>query len=240
MTDFVDYPLVINGTRPSEMPMARLAKYMAEYASFLGSTEHIHFDRVEEGSLELHAYAPSDYIAIISPRVRSASMGDETAPGYSPWRRLNDLLAQDGLDAELPLPNGGETIRFPGREHDSRAIRTVTQATSIQGRLIKLSGAGDVIHVGLEMDGSLPASITVDVATSHSLSPYWHKFIRLSGDGRWKRDEKGRWMLDRIHAKSFEPLEDIPIGEALDRLRKIITPGTGEAIIKAVDELRRA
>lgn len=220
--------------------MARLAQYMAEYASLLGSTEHVHFDRVQEGSLELHAYAPADYVAVISPRVRAASMGDDTVPGYSPWKKLNDFLAQDGLKAELPLPKGGEVISFPGRTHDSKAIRTVTQATSIQGRLVKLNGGGDVVHVGLEMDSDLPAKISVDVTISHQLAPYWHKFVRLSGDGKWKRDENGRWILDRLHAKSFEPLEDIPLGEVLDRLRQIIPPGSGKDIIDAVDELRRA
>lgn len=220
--------------------MARLAQYLAEYAKLLGSTEHVHFSHIQEGSAELHAMAPTECVPLISPRIRSASSGDVDSPGFSPWKRINEMLSEDGWVAELPLPRSAEIIKFPGYIRNSKAIRIVTQATTVQGRLIRLEGAGDTIHVGLDIDGDLTARISIDATVALQIAPYWHQHVRLSGDGKWKRDENGRWILDRLNAKSFELLDDAPLGEVLDRLRKIIVPGSGKAIIDAVDELRRA
>lgn len=240
MTEFVDYPLQIKGTRPADIPMLRLAQYMAEFAKLLGSNEHVFFSHIQEGSAELHACAPVECVPLISPRLRNAATGDPDSAGHSSWKKLNELLSEDRWTAELPLPNSAEIIKFPGHSRQSKAIRTVAQATSVQGRLVRIEGAGDTIHVGLDMDGNLTARISINADMGLQIAPYWHQYIRLSGDGRWKRDEDGKWVLDRLTAKSFEPLEDIPIGEALERLRKVIDPGSGKDIIASVEELRRA
>lgn len=240
MSEFVDYTLKITGTKPSAIPMARLALYLAEYSKLLGSVEDVHFSHLAEGSAEIHAIAPMECLPVISPRVRSAPLGDVSSPVHMAWKRINELLGEDGWSAQLPLPRSGEVIAFPGRTATSRAIRTVTQSTTIQGRLIRMEGGGDTVHVGLETDGDLSARVSVSAQLADDLVSHWRRYVRLTGDGRWKRSENGRWVLDRLYARSFEPLDDADVGEVLNRLRKMVEPGSGKDIIAAVDELRRA
>ncbi len=48
-----EYRFVIDALRPDAISMARLAEYMGELARLLGETRHVHFLRLDEGSVAL-------------------------------------------------------------------------------------------------------------------------------------------------------------------------------------------
>lgn len=240
MSEFFEYPFRIIGPKPETIPMSRLATYMAELARLMGSQDAVHFARIEDKSVSIVAVAPMEELPIISPRIRAAARGDSDADGASPWRKINEYLAEDGWVAELPLPKNGEVITFPGKSKAAKVLRSINQPTSVQGRLIRIEGSGEVVRVGLDIDGDLTARISIDAHHAKRLAQFFHHNVRLSGEGRWNRDSRGRWSLDNVAASSFEVLDDTPLGEALMRLREIIPSGSGEKIIRAVDELRRA
>lgn len=240
MSEFFEYPFRIVGPKPETISMARLATYMGELARLLGSQESVHFSRIEDRSVAIVAYAPIEDLPLISPRVRSASRGDADAEAASPWKKINEYLAEDGWTAEMPLPRSGEVITFPGKSRSAKILRSVSQPTSIQGRVVRIEGGGDIVRVGLDIDGDLTARISIDAQNAQRLANHFHRNVRLSGEGRWKRDGGGKWTLEHLSATSFVLLEDTPLDEALDRLRSVIKPGSGAAIMKAVDELRSA
>ncbi|MBB2670955.1 UNVERIFIED_ORG: hypothetical protein GGE44_000496 [Rhizobium esperanzae] len=240
MSELVEYSFRIIGTKPSSIPMVRLAVYMAEFGRLLGCQESVHFDKIVDASVGIVALVRPEDVPVVSPRVRDASSGSADADAASHYRKLNEYLGEDGWSAELPLPKGGQVIAFPGAVRSARAIRVVNQHTSVQGRLIRIEGGGDRVKVGLEIDGDLTARISVPSELIRELATLFHQHVRLSGDGRWKRDSDGKWYLDNLNASSFERLDDIPLSEALGRLRNVIPEGAGEKIIKAVDELRSA
>jgi len=240
VSEFFEYPFRILGPKPDTIPMARLALYMAELARLMGSQESVHFSRIEDKSVSIVAQAPIEELPMISPRIRYASMGDISADAASPWRKLNDYLAEDGWTAELPLPKNGEVIKFPGKSKTSAILKSINQPTSVQGRLVRIEGGGDLVRVGLKIDGDLTARISIEAHHAPRLAQYFHRNVRLSGDGRWSRDSGGQWILDNVAASSFDVLDDTPLTEALERLREFIPPGAGEKIIREVDELRRA
>lgn len=213
---------------------------MAELARLMGSSDSVHFDRIEDKSVSIVALASQEDIALISPRVRGASRGDLSADGASAFRKLNELLSDDGWHAEMRLPRSGEVIAFPGKARTSVALRSMSQTTSIQGRLIRLEGAGEMVKVGLEIDGQLTARISLDAHNAQKLATHFHKFVRLTGEGRWKRDSSGRWSLESLTASSFELLNDEDLRDVLLRLGETIPPGSGKDIVAAVSELRRA
>jgi len=45
--------------------------------------------------------------------------------------------------------------------------------------------------------------------------------IRAEGVGRWHRDGDGQWIRDRFTIHSFRKLRDLPLSEAVERLRGI-------------------
>ncbi|WP_137131535.1 hypothetical protein [Rhizobium sp. FY34] len=240
MSDFLEYSFRIIGPKPNTISMARLAVYMVELAKLMGATECVHFKEILDSSVNIIAYAEEQSVATISPRIREAAQNDNDADAAAPWRKLNEFLAEDGWTAEMPLPKGGEVIAFPGSAKASKVIRVVNQHTSVQGRLIRIEGAGDQVNIGLEIDGDLNARISMPSAYAIPLAKLFHQYVKISGDGRWRRDTGGRWFLDKLSATSFEPLHDEPLTDTLERLRDILPAGGGSSIIEAIEELRRA
>lgn len=240
MTDFLEYSFRIIGPKPETISMARLAIYMVELSKLLGAAENVHFKEVRDQSVSIVALADEQAVATISPRIREAAQNDNDADAAAPWRKLNEFLAEDGWTAEMPLPKGGEIIAFPGAEKASKAIRIVNQHTSVQGRLIRIEGAGDQVKIGLEIDGDLNARISIDAVHAISLAKLFHQHVRVSGDGKWRRDTQGRWHLDNLSASSFEVLQDKPLQETLGKLREILPDAGGADLIEAIHELRRA
>lgn len=220
--------------------MSRLAAYMAEIARLMGCLDSVHFDRIEEGSVAIVALAQQEDVAIISPRVRAVSGGDVNAEGAGSWRKINEYLSEDGWRGEMQLPRSSEVIEFPGKTRTVVVLRSMSQSTSIQGRLIRLEGAGDMVRVGLEIDGGLTARISLDAHNAQKLAAFFHQYVRLSGEGRWKRDADGKWSLESLAASSFEVLQDDELKHVLHRLGETIPPGTGKTIVSAVNELRSA
>lgn len=241
MDDFLEYPFRIIGPKPDTIPMVRLALYMAELAKLMGSPEHVHFKEVLDKSVSIVACADAQQVSVISPRIRDAAHNDNDADASAPWRKINEALAEDGWTAELPLPKGGELISFPGKTKASKAIRSVTQHTAIQGRLVRIEGAGDLVKIGLEIDGGLTAAgISLNTTAAIELAHRFHQFVRLSGEGKWSRNTEGKWTLDNLKATSFEVLDDEPIDETLGKLRELLTPDGAKEVVKNIDELRRA
>ncbi len=236
MSDFLEYSFRIVGPKPDTISMLRLAAYMAELARLMGCQESVHFERIEDKSVAIVAVAPQSEIPLISPRIRAAASGDTT----SAWRRINEYLAEDGWMAEMTLPRSAELVVFPGKSKAASVIRAMSQPTSVQGRLVRLEGVGDVVSVGLDIDGDLTARIYMDARNAQQLATFFHRHVRLGGEGRWKRDANGKWSLEKLVASSFEVLEDDDLKNVLLRLADTIPSGAGNGILKAVEELRTA
>ncbi|MGV1769491.1 hypothetical protein ACQZ6B_04865 [Agrobacterium vitis] len=240
MSEYLEYSFRIVGPKPDTMPMSRLAVYMADLARLMGSAEAVHFERIESKSVAIVAAVRQSAIPLISPRIRAASRGNASADVAAPWRRINSYLAEDGWNAEMTFPRSSEVIFFPGKVRAATVLRSISQHTSVQGRLIRLEGAGEIVRVGLEIDGSLSARISISSKHAKELAGFFHRNVRMAGDGKWKRDEDGRWSLDSLNASSFELLEDDDLKSIIDRVADFIPPGTGKDILTAIDELRSA
>jgi hypothetical protein len=240
MTELLEYSFRILGTSPETLPMSRLAVYLAELARLMGNQEGVHLARIDAGSVAIVMSAEQADIPLISPRIRGAAMGDIASEVAGPWRKINEYLAEDGWSAEMRLPRSAEIISFPGKAKVAKEIRSINQQTSVQGRLIRLEGAGDIVKVGLHIDGNLSARISLDATKAQELAPFFHRSVRLSGDGRWRRSDDGKWSLESLIANSFELLADSDIKLTLHELTEIIPPGSGGRVLAAVNELRRA
>ena len=237
MTDFVEYYFRIIGPSPETMPMARLATYMAELARLMGSEEKVHFGRIIDRSVGMIAYVPQEELPVVSPRIRAAAYND-SSDASSAFRQLNKLLGEDGWKAELPLPGGAEIIQFPGTPKNDKALRRVNQPTTVRGRLVRIEGAGDVVKIGLDIDGTLSARVSIKASNVQEMGRYFQSYISVTGEGRWKRDDDGHWTLEDLKAVSFEPLDNSPLTDVLSRLRHLLPADEGEKVIQAVDELR--
>ena len=233
------YTFHIAGLTPETLPMARLADYLSDLAQLLGSKEHVHLARIEAGSIRLAVAVDQEVRPLVGPRVRSAAQGEGPKDAQSAWLRLNERLGKDSAKANLELP-GGEVIPFPGATPPSKPIGPLRHETAIQGRLVRLEGYGDDVSVGIEDEAGLAGRIVVRADLARDLGNYFHRYVRLSGRGRWRRNTEGQWCLEHLDVTDFAPLDDKPLDDVLRHAGSLLPEGSAQKAIDLIQELRRA
>ena len=217
------YHFVIDALTPESVPMARLAEYMADLADLFGYKEHVHFDRVARGSLTLVQRVDGDHHDRIRARLDAAGTGgpvpDDAANAVE---SLNKRLAQDDATGRLSDRSGAAVIVFPGR--DRRRPRTfgpIKELCSFDGMLIRVGGEDDTVPVHLQAGDKIHIC-NADRDMARRLAPYLYQgTLRVWGDGCWEREQSGHWRLIRFDIGKFELLDDSPISEIVEKLRKV-------------------
>ncbi|MGE3266886.1 hypothetical protein [Methylocystis sp.] len=233
MTDTVEIPFTIKDADPDTFPMGRLAEYLADLAELFGSRDQVHFGCVRDGSLAIIAKVEQAARPVVFPRIRAAANGEDSSSAKA-WLKLNGKLSDDSTTAKLNLP--GEVIDFPGLPKAEKPVGPVRQPTTLQGKLTRIEGAGDKVYVGIDDDAGLAGQVTVSAALAKELGAYFQRYVRITGEGRWKRKD-GRWRVERLDATAFEPLDDTPLDDVLRRVRELIPPGAGATAIDEINEL---
>ncbi len=223
-----EYRLNIDAFTPDTFPMWRLAEYMRDLADLLGEREHVHFVRLEEGSTVLVQRVDKESAARVQERMCAIkpTKDEGDAKALRAYKSLDRRLAEDNAVGFLCGPGGAEIIRFPGREKPAPlTFGPFRQAGNLDGVLIKLGGRDDTVPVHLEEEGTVHiCNATRNVA--RQLSPHlFGPTLRVQGTGRWRRDAEGAWILDRFDIENFETLDEAPLGDVIERLRRI--PGNG-------------
>ena len=230
---------VIDGFRPETLPMSRLAEYMADLAKLLGSEAGVHFDKVKEGSANLVHYMDEQVQPEIEHRLRLVKRGDADADAQAAVTAINQKLASDGKTAYLKQGRG-KLLTFDGQTAStskSPAYGPVTQPGTLEGKLIRLGGKDDTKPVHLQ-DGDEVHICNANSAIAKSLAAFYEQQIRVSGNGRWSRNEDGSWKLEYFNITGVEPLTEEPLSAVIERLRHI--PGNGWLKLDdPLDELKR-
>jgi hypothetical protein len=234
-----EFEFRIEGYTPETLPMERIAEYLLGFAQLLGSKDGVHFGGVEKGSVRLVAKVDQEALPVVSPRVRSAATGEGGKEARAAYARLNEMLGKDKTIAALTLP-GSRVIPFPGTTPPAKPIGPLRQPTSLQGRLVRLEGNGDLVGVGIEDGSDIAGRIVVKADLAKEMATYFHTHVRLSGSGKWRRNSEGQWDLELLDVSSFEPLEDEPIGEVLRKAGQMLPEGSASQAVKAIRDLRRA
>lgn len=109
---------------------------------------------------------------------------------------------------------------------------------NLDGILIRVVGKDDTVSVHL-LDGDEIHICNANPEVARLLAPnLLGAILRVHGEGRWERDEDGNWNLLRFDIRGFQLLDDVPLGEAVRRLRAV--KGSGwRRISEPAHELRR-
>ena len=232
------YRFVIDAWSPARLPMARLAEYMADLAGLLGAPEHVHFDRLESGSAVLVQHVDPKGVLSVEERLEYAATSHRPPDIAKRCKSIDDRLAEDDATATLRQSDGAEILRFPGRERqEPPTFGPFRQDGCFDGILIRVGGKDDTVPVHLQ-DGDLIHTCNATREMARRLAPYlFGGTIRVQGNGRWKRDADGNWVLLRFDIKHFEVLDDTPLPKVVGELREV--PGSGWGRIKdPLTELR--
>lgn len=222
---YVEYRFNIDAYSPETIPMARLAEYMSDLATLLGSRENVHFIKLEPGSTKLlHRI---EYEAVPKVRERINGVRNRTAPedAISAYQRIDKRLLEDNavgsVEAMENISKPKTIIEFPGRERrGAEKFDSISQPGSLDGLLIRVGGKDQTVPVYLEEQDEIH-HCTSNRTLAKRLSPYLYEIIRVRGVGRWNIDSFGNWIMEEFRIADFERLDSTPLGKSVARLRQI-------------------
>lgn len=202
--------------------MARLAEYMARLADMFGEPASVHFERLEAGSTVLVSKIEREAAPKVRQRVISVRRREGPSEGMRAYKAINRLLREDnGVGLLKEKQRGATIIRFPGREETEETFPAVRQYGSIDGVLVRIGGKDQTVHVTLESENEQIVGCFTNRQIGKDLGHRLFEPVRLFGRGRWSRDNEGRWTLLDFKIEGFDPLNDMPLSDALTRLRSI-------------------
>jgi hypothetical protein len=227
-----EYKLRIHGKidgkdiTPLTLPMTRLVEYLKDFATLLGSRDHVHFLKVGEGSAAPTVMVDMEEDTRVRERLKNAAAGIGNTDANTAYAQLNTRLTEDEGFGEI-LERIGErdakVIEFPGKRRElSQKYGPIKQSTSVQGELRRVGGQEPTIPVHLiDADGN-PYYCWAKKHLVLELAPYVFQQVRVTGIATWERDENAKWNMLEFEIQSFiAPLAPDDASTVISKLRGV-------------------
>lgn len=216
------YDFRMDAWKPDTLPMARLADYLAKLAVLFGNKEHVHFMKVRKGSAIQEIVVDAPAVAKVATRLNLVSNPDAPEDIIRANRDINRMLREDNATGGLKVKGGAKVLEFPGRETPLAEEAIVYEVGELDGVVIKIGGKDDTVPALLEGENGVyyRCNTTKDVARMLAGHLFGHP-VRVTGRGKWRRTQEGVWELDTFDIKSFEALDETPLGEIVATLRAV-------------------
>jgi hypothetical protein len=209
--------------------MGRLAEYLSELAKLMGTPERVHFANLKKGSAVVTAYVEQQAVPKVRQRVTQAKEREAPADVQKPYKKLNELLRNDNARGDLKVGDA-KILQFPGRDEprDER-IGPFNEHTEIDGVLQRIGGIDQTAHAWLQDSDGRDWFCIVSRDTARRLAQHLYgRAIRVSGAGRWQRNEEGKWELISMRVSDFRVLNDDELPTLVGRLRAVEGSGWRE------------
>lgn len=235
-----EYTFKIDAYTINTMPMARLAKYLAELCTILGEPSSVHFVRLDEGSVRLVHKIDHEAIPKVEESIKAVRNGQGTVVQMEAYKRVNRMLDEDNTGGVLMEETEHEVIKFPGKREDQAKTISIPQQGEIDGELIRIGGAKDTVHLTLTIEGEeTKSNISVKRDLAKKLAKHLFDYVRLYGQGRWERNGDGEWDMVSFQVDRFEVLQDKTLSQTILALREL-KGEWGENAVYDILESRRS
>jgi hypothetical protein len=228
MADFEELSFVIPGYTPDTIPLDRLIEYLQQMAVVLGDPTNLHLVAIRESSVSPVLHAPKATALEARERASRVPRGDGTKRQIDAYNRIRRMIRRDvggtehaGRSALLKTADR-VILEIPAAPDDSGVVDGVRQATTIDGQLIRIGGAGEDAALQVQdLDGRILSGFTAKRHLAKELAQLLWEPVRLAGVGVWCRDSEGVWNLARMQVQSYERLEDEDASLTVERLRAL-------------------
>lgn len=230
------YTFHIAAYTPDTIPMARLAEYMAALAAMFGEKGSVHFSGLKLGSTKVLSRVEREAAPKVRANLAGAATGDVIEAACA-FKRLNEMLRDDNADAELDCGDAN-VLHFPGRKMvRPPKLGPFTQEIVKDGILVRIGGKDKSAHATIQDGDGTTWSFEVSRSLAKELAHHlFGKPLRLSGHGRWFRDEEDQWQYTNLKAAEFKVLDDASLAEIVGQIRS--RPEAWEQGVDAVELLR--
>jgi hypothetical protein len=217
------YRLYIDAYTPATIPMARLARYMQEFASLLGHEAAVHFERLEEGSTQLVSRVDFEDVPKVRARLDRLARGEGDGDSLKARDEIDRLLADDNATGFVEdSASNAKVIAFPGVTRPKpRRYGPFNQEGSLGGLIVSVGGADATKHVQLQNGDTKHTGLETDQETARRLGKHLFEPVRVVGTGRWLREDDGSWTLESFKVRDFTVLRDESLRDAVEGLRAV-------------------
>lgn len=235
MADFEELSFVIPGYTPETIPLTRLIEYLQQMSVVLGDPGNLHLIEIRHGSVEPTFHVPRTVALEAKDRASKVQRGDGTKRQVEAFQRVQRMVRRDARDAghRVALLKSPQRVllEIPAAPDEPEALCGIRQASSVDGQLIRVGGAGEDAALQVQdLQGHIMSGFTARRSLAKELARLMWEPVRLHGVGIWNRSERGAWLLDRMQVQSFERLEDESLGVTLERLRSLNVLWPADAI----------
>ncbi|MBA3324179.1 MAG: hypothetical protein H0T41_02485 [Rhodobacteraceae bacterium] len=215
------YTLHINAYTPQTIPMARLARYMQSFAALLGHERAVHFAELRDGSTGLVARVDFEDVPKVRAKLDQIVRGEGDGESRRARDEIDRLLADDNATGFIEGSNA-KVIDFPGAARPRpQQYGPFNQEGSLDGLVVSVGGADATKHVQLRNGDIKYTGLETDLETARRLGKHLFEAVRVSGTGRWIREEDGAWTLKTFKVRDFVVLRDESLRKAVEGLRAV-------------------
>ena len=229
MSDERRFKFYIDAYSPANIPMAKLAQYMADFAELLGTEHRTHFEELEGGSTTIVSRVECEDVPKVGHRLRAIGQGTAEKELLRLIARIDERLANDNATGRVLEEIDGqsaEVITFPGRDRPKvPAYGPFVQDGHLDGVLISVGGKDETISIRLQNGAVIYRKCETTRPIARELARHLFEPVRIHGAGRWERTAQGHWLLLGFRVARFEVLEGGNLREAVKALRAV--PGSG-------------
>jgi hypothetical protein len=238
MNGLEKYELHIAAFSPATIPMARLSEYMADFAALLGHEEHVHFEKLSEGSVAILSRVDPVAEVKVQRRLEEVRYGTAPRAAMEALSAIDDKLAADNAVGSIRR-GSAKIIEFPGRNRPKESsLGPIVQPGTVDGEVIQVGGRDETINVHIKSGDDFHRCITTKAIARRLAHHIFGPPVRLRGRGTWSRAESGEWKLHRFDIETFEVLDETPLSKLFDGLRaRLAPPETGR--LNPVDLMRQ-
>lgn len=230
---------MLTGQTPDQIPMARLADYMAQLAVLFGEQDCVHFARVEGGSVALVANIESGTpLQKVQQRINRVRLGTAPSDATGAFAAINKMVSSDRGTAQLKF-GSAVILRFPGTAvEDVAAPITMHDHGALTGKLYAMfEGNNGTISARIRPRiGTSYIPCTVEPAAVRELRGFLTEAVRVQGRGIWARSSNGSWACKSFHIVQVYGVKDASLRDAINQLRAIDADWPDDPLGHWVDE----
>ena len=212
---------------------------MTALAELLGEPEHVHFNRLTPGSLNVNLRVDWEAAPKVRARADAVREGTALTDAMNAYRTINKMLREDnGTGGFKQDKERGKILYFPGRDEVLAKPLTIKQRGTIEGQLIRVGGADRTAHLILQLEDKRQSDCVTTRRLGKRIAPHIFDFVRVHGLGKWARDENGDWEIVEFKVDDFEHLDEARLSESISDLRSLADDWDDFALSE-LDEIRK-
>jgi len=202
--------------------MSRLADYLAQLATLFGNKDQVHFVKVVKGSAVPVISVENIAQPKVEARLRLVDTSDAPKELSNAKQRINEMLREDNASAYIRPRGGAKILEFKGAKTPLAEEVVLYEQGELDGTVIRIGGKDETVPVMLESENGqyFRCNTKRDIAKNLA-SHIFGAQVRVSGKGKWRRNQQGEWELDLFDIQSFEVLDDTPLQDVIAGLRAI-------------------